>query len=93
MQCAAYNKLGTGVHGFSHVVVGHIGLVVHNNVQHDMQGLIASVCVNHLARLSGSLMSNCPTMICLREQNGHSIFPLGSPQESICKWREQGAKM
>ena len=37
MQCAAYNKLGTGVHGFSHVVVGHIGLVVHNNAQHDTQ--------------------------------------------------------
>ena len=77
MQCAAYNKLGTGVHGLSHVVVGHIGLVVHNNAQHDMQGFTAwlpvyvCVCVNHLARLSGTLMwlmSNCPTMICLREQ-------------------------
>ena len=47
MQCAADNKLGTGVHGLSHVVVGHIGLVVHNNVQHDMRGLNAwlSVCV------------------------------------------------
>ena len=45
MQCAAYNKLDTGVHGLSHVVVGHIGLVVHNNVQHDMQCLITSVCV------------------------------------------------
>ena len=86
------------------------------------------VCVNHLARLSGPLMwlmSNCPTMICLREQHGealrkasangvrsqkcsnrgevellhcvfddiaqsligkaHSIFPLGTPQESIRK--------
>ena len=71
MQCAAYNRLGTGVHGLSHVVVGHIGLVVHNNAQHDMQGLTAwlpvCVCVNHMARLSGH-MSNCPTMICLREQ-------------------------
>ena len=62
MQCAAYNKLDTGVHGLSHVVVGHIGLVVHNNVQHDMRGLTAwlpvcvCVCVNHLARLSGLLM-------------------------------------
>ena len=37
MQCAAYNKLDTGVHGLSHVVVGHIGLVVHNNAQHDTQ--------------------------------------------------------
>ena len=43
MQCAAYNKLGTGVHGLSHVVVGHIGLVVHNNAQHDMQGLTGDV--------------------------------------------------
>ena len=45
MQCTAYNKLDTGVHGLSHVVVGHIGLVVHNNVQHDMQGLPVCVCV------------------------------------------------
>ena len=47
MQCAAYNRLGTGVHGLSHVVMGHIGIVVHNNAQHDMQGLTAwlPVCV------------------------------------------------
>ena len=37
MQCAAYNKLDTGVHGLSHVIVGHIGIVVHNNAQHDTQ--------------------------------------------------------
>ena len=43
MQCAAYNKLDTGVHRLSHVVMGHIGLVVHNNAQHDMQGLTGDV--------------------------------------------------
>ncbi len=62
LQCTAYNKLDKGVHVLSHVVVGHIGLVVHNNVQHDMRGLNAwlpvcvCVCVNHLACVSGPLM-------------------------------------